>query len=268
MRANGPNLEICRTTSKHSFAWHVTTGTRLLVMDTPAYAIVPARSGSKRILGKNTRSFLGKPIIFWVLEEIAKSGLFETVLVSSEDSGILQLVDDSPLAIPLRRPDELAEDHAPTSDVANHAIINLLKNGAPADSHFFVAYPTAVFTTAEHIRKSRELLIPGEFDFVFSGAAFPSELDRAWWKSSDGSVSPVNEAAQQSNSQDLPVAYFDAGQFYWSTKAGWNKSTLAAGKGRRIYELDPLEAVDVNTESDWERAERVFSVIRKGSRGD
>jgi CMP-N-acetylneuraminic acid synthetase len=237
-------------------------------MVTPAYAIVPARSGSKRILGKHTRSFLGKPIIFWVLEEIEKSGLFETVLVSSEDTGILRLVDESRLAIPLRRPDELAEDHVPTAGVANHAITNLLQNGAPADSHFFVAYPTAVFTTAEHIRKSRELLVPGEIEFVFSGAAFPSELHRAWWKSTDGSVAPVNEAAQQSNSQDLPVAYYDAGQFYWSTKGGWNQSTLATGKGRRIYELDPIEAVDVNTESDWERAEKVFSVIMKGSRGD
>lgn len=237
-------------------------------MEKSAYAIIPARSGSKRIPGKNTKFFLGKPIIFWVLEEIVQSGLFESVLVSSEDSATLQLVEQSGLALPLGRPHHLARDDTPTSSVANHAFDYLVQQGAAEDSHFFVAYPTAVFATAQHIRKSRELLSPGEFDFVFAGAAFPSELERAWWKSADGSVTPVDETAQPRSSQEFQVAYFDAGQFYWSTKDGWSEGVLRTGKGRRIYEMDPLEAIDVNTESDWVRAEKLFSLLGKRARAD
>lgn len=214
------------------------------------------------MLGKNSRLFNGKPIILRVLDTLKKSELFEDIIVSSDDNQLLQLVKKAGYSAPFLRPSHLATDRAGTAEVANHAIDWLLKSGVPQESDFLLCYPTAVMSTSQHITEARELLEPGICDFVFSGARFPSEIQRAWWRAEDSSVSPVMPNRQAARSQDLQPAFYDAGQFYWSTHDGWRDNVLQRGVKRRLYEIDPLEAVDINTEDDWIRAERLFHLLR------
>ena len=54
-------------------------------------AVIPARGGSKRIPHKNIRPFAGKPIIVYSIEAALESGLFERVIVSTEDDEIAKL---------------------------------------------------------------------------------------------------------------------------------------------------------------------------------
>lgn len=227
-----------------------------------AYAILPGRGRSKRIPGKNTRSFNGVPIILRVLETLKNSKIFDRIIVSSDDVGLRQMVKNAGYDAPFVRPAHLASDRAGTTEVAHHAIDWLLTSGVEKDSDFLLCYPTAVMTTAEHLRGAHDLLEPGDCDFVFSGARFPSEVQRAWWKKEDSRVEPVMPGNQSTRSQDLTPAYYDAGQFYWSTHDGWRKDVLEHGVKRRLYEIDPLEAIDINTEEDWIRAERLYRLLR------
>lgn len=224
---------------------------------------MPARGGSKRIVGKNSRTFRGKPIIIRVLDVLHNSNLFDKILVSSDDSKIIQLVEKAGYDAPFIRPAHLATDKMGTAAVANHAIEYLLGSGASKDSDFLLAYPTAVMMTELHLQEARNLLNPGVCDFVFSAARFPSEIQRAWWKADDSSVKPVMPGNQSARSQDLTPAYYDAGQFYWTTHDGWRPEVLEHGVRRKMYEIDPIEAIDINTEDDWARAERLFQLLRE-----
>lgn len=226
------------------------------------FAVVPARGGSQRIPGKNIRDFFGVPIIERTISTLRKSRLFEAVIVSTDDPIIAEVALKAGAEVPFMRPKELADDFATTSQVANHSIGWLLNSGADSASFFLVAYPTAVMMTEKHLRESRALLEPRFCDFVFAGARFPSEIERSWRRNAKNFVEPVFHGNQAKRSQDLDPAFFDAGQFYWSTKDGWTPEVLNEGKRRRIYEIDPLEAVDINTEQDWARAERLFNLLR------
>lgn len=228
-----------------------------------AYAIIPARGGSKRIPGKNIRDFLGLPILTRIIETLQSSELFEEIYVSSDDDEIIDLARDSGVAVPFVRPAHLAGDFSTTAEVANHAITWLIDAGANSWDHFLVAYPTAVMMTSQHLSESRLLLAPGTCDFVFAGARFPSEIERSWRKDDSHFVEPAWPGHQKSRSQDFQPAYYDAGQFYWSTSTGWDSDVVEEGKRRRVYEIDPLEAVDINTEDDWIRSEKLFRLLRK-----
>lgn len=230
-------------------------------MELKKYAIVPARGGSQRLVGKNIREFHGKPIIQWVLDTLRSADLFDRVIVSTDDKQIANIVRGLGYEVPFIRPGHLATDTASTAAVVNHAIAWLIANGASEDGQFLTAYPTAVMSTAEHIRSARELLEPGVCDFVFSAAEFPSHIERAWRLLDDGWVSAIDEGSQSVRSQDLEVAYFDAGQFYWSTYDSWPESPSVVQR-RRMFRLDLLDAIDINTEDDWTRAEQIFAMRR------
>ena len=233
-----------------------------MLTEVAAYAIVPARGGSKRIPNKNIRSFLGEPILRRVIRLLQESDLFENIIVSTDSKSIAELGSAWGANVPFLRPAELSDDFASTADVSNHAIDWLINSGVAEDSHFLVAYPTAVFITTVQLQESRALLEPGHCDFVFAGAKYSSEIERSWRANDEGFVRPVFPGNQHRRSQDLPPAYFDVGQFYWSSRNGWKREVLEEGKRRRIFEIDPIEAVDINTESDWVRAEKLFKLLR------
>lgn len=222
------------------------------------YAVLPARGGSKRIPRKNLRNFCGKPIIQWVLETLHETELFERVIVTTEDSEIREFVEQLGFEAPFVRPDYLSDDYATTAHVAQHAIDYLISDGALSEDHFLTIYPTAVMSTPKHIRDSEKLMQVGKCDFVFVGCKFSANIERAWRMDSNQMAYPISPDNQSKRSQDLPDSYFDAGQFYWSTSSSWQEN--AGGLLRRkIFELEYGEVVDINNESDWILAEKLFA---------
>ena len=94
-------------------------------------AIIPARGGSKRIPRKNIRSFCGKPMISRSLEVAFASGVFDAVVVSTDDEETASLAESLGAQVPFRRPPELSNDHATTLPVIAHAIRWWEENRAP-----------------------------------------------------------------------------------------------------------------------------------------
>ncbi len=85
-------------------------------------AIVPARTGSKGLPGKNKKMLCGKPLIVWTLEMAMKSKLIDMVLVSTDDEEIAELARDCGATVPFLRPAYLATDEATSFDVVEHAL--------------------------------------------------------------------------------------------------------------------------------------------------
>lgn len=84
-------------------------------------AVIPARGGSKRIPRKNIKSFHGKHMIAWSIEAARSSGLFDRIVVSTDDTEIAEVAKAWGAEVPFMRPEALSDDHAGTTPVIAHA---------------------------------------------------------------------------------------------------------------------------------------------------
>lgn len=225
-------------------------------------AIIPARGGSKRIPRKNIRLFCGKPMIAWSIGAAKESGVFDRIIVSTDDPEIKEIAADFGAEIPFQRPEELANDHAGTLPVIRHAVNWLVDHGCKLD-HACCVYPTAPLLAPQYIQEAFEMLGNApETDFVFAATTFEYPIFRALKLSGGNQVSMFWPEHEQARSQDLPVAYHDAGQFYWGTKKAWLEKELIFSSNSRAIILPPILVQDIDTPEDWLQAELKFKLSR------
>lgn len=223
--------------------------------------VIPARGGSKRIPRKNIRDFCGKPIIAWSIAAGRESGLFDHILVSTDDDAIADVARAHGASAPFRRPAELADDHAGTAEVVAHASRWALDQGWPVET-VCCLYATAPLVRPEDLRQGLALLRGGDWLYSFTATEFESPIFRSFGRHPGGGVEMFFPEHYAKRSQDLPRALHDAGQFYWATPDTWSS-------GRRIYDRHSVPLViprwrvqDIDTEEDWTRAELMARLLR------
>ena len=109
-------------------------------------AIITARGGSKRIPGKNIKEFLGKPIICYSIDAALSAGIFDEVMVSTDDEQIADIAKKAGAAVPFMRSDKTADDYATTDDVLMEVLETYEKNGKTFD-YMACIYNTAPYET-------------------------------------------------------------------------------------------------------------------------
>jgi N-acylneuraminate cytidylyltransferase len=223
-------------------------------------AIIPARGGSKRILRKNVRPFCGRPMIGWPIAAAATSGLFDHIVVSTEDAEIADVARQSGAEVPFSRPAELADDHSETADVIVHALSWAIEAGWAVEAACCI-YPTAAFVSAEVLVEARRLLSP-ECDYAFAAVRYGHPPQRGFLRSADGSPQLLQPEHQATRTQDLPPVYHDAGQFYWGTREAWMGRRSFFGHRTRFIELPPWRAQDIDRSEDWTMAEQLFAAMQ------
>lgn len=223
-------------------------------------AIIPARGGSKRIPRKNIREFGGKPMIAWPIAAAAQSGLFEHVIVSTDDEEIAGIARAAGAEVPFVRPPELSDDHAGTSDVVAHALGWAQGEGLEVEAACCL-YATAAFVAAGDLAAARALLSEA-CDYSFSAVRYAHPPQRGFLRHADGSPELVQPEHRATRTQDLPPVFHDAGQFYWGTRAAWLEGRPIFGARSRFVELPAWRAVDIDRPEDWEMAERIFAATR------
>lgn len=226
--------------------------------------IIPARGGSKRIPRKNVRLFAGKPIIAHSIEAARSSGLFDRVVVSTEDEEIIKVSRDYGAEVPFTRPRELADDHTTTDQVFIHALEELEKEGAQLD-YACCLYATAPFVDGDLIRSGLLLLKENHSTSCFTVARFSYPIFRALKINDRGRIEMIWPEHRLTRSQDLPDAFHDAGQFYWVDVQKYKNE-------RKIFSSDSIPLVipswrvqDIDTLEDWERAQIIYAVLKKQS---
>lgn len=232
----------------------------------PYIAIIPARGGSKRIPRKNIRPMAGIPLIGRTIDTAHRSGLFERVVVSTDDDEIAGISRDFGAEVPFKRPEALSDDLCPTRPVIAHAIKLLLDDAKTAFSATCVMYPAAVLAFPSDLRLALDIFRSRAVDQVFSAARFPAPIQRSWLLNTDGFAEFREPDNFNRRSQDLPEAYYDAGQFYWSTNDYWLGSRPEETYRRRLYELPRDRVCDIDTEDDWQFTELLLSL--RSSRTD
>ena len=220
--------------------------------------VIPARGGSKRIPLKNIRAFHGRPMIGWSIAAARASGLFDRVVVSTDDAGIAEVALAEGAEVPFLRPAELANDHAATVPVIGHAVTAL---GLATDTPVCCLYATAPFVTAADLAEGARLLALGA-SYAMAVTRFDYPIQRALRRAEDGSVAMMDPAQMLVRSQDLEPAWHDAGQFYWARAATWAAGLPVFGPGARGVALPSHRVVDIDTPEDWDRAEALFALLR------
>lgn len=227
-------------------------------------AVVPARGGSKRIPRKNIKEFAGRPLISWTIQKLLGIDLFDEIFVSTDDREIADLVRAAGATVLEMRPAHLSDDHTTTAAVLDHELHVIEEHLNASVRSLCTVYPAAVLVPDDAISGAHRMLHEHEFDAVISALPYPAPIERAWIVGADGTASMRSPEHSMTRSQDLPAKYYDAGQFYWSSRSYWPDQLRGEGLSARIglYPLKPWEAVDIDTLEDWEFAERLFQISR------
>ena len=223
-------------------------------------AIIPARGGSKRIPRKNLLPFDGVPMIVRSIRTALDSGLFEQVVVSTDDAEIAELALVHGAQVPFLRPAELADDFTGTAAVIEHALQQL-----PAFDYACCVYATAPLLQARFLRQGFELLEQHpDKAFAFSVCSFGFPVQRALTLDGQGALTALYPEFRNTRSQDLPEAFQDAGQFYWGRSEAWLRGEVLYSPASLPVILPRHLVQDIDTLQDWKRAEYLYAALKAG----
>ncbi|MFK4658865.1 pseudaminic acid cytidylyltransferase [Bradyrhizobium japonicum] len=226
-------------------------------------AVIPARGGSKRIPRKNIRPFCGKPIIAYSIEAAQASGLFDEIIVSTDDAEIAEVARQFGATAPFVRPEEISDDHIGTAAVVKHAATWFIERGDDV-THVCCIYATAPLIQARSLREAHDTLTGSDAAFAFSVTSYAFPIQRALRMTPAGRVDPFHPEHRLTRSQDLEPAYHDAGQFYWGTAAAF-LADVPIFSERSVGVVLPRHLVqDIDTVEDWEQAEYMFRAVNRG----
>ncbi|MBQ6733410.1 MAG: pseudaminic acid cytidylyltransferase [Lachnospiraceae bacterium] len=228
-------------------------------------AIITARGGSKRIPRKNIRDFCGKPMIAWSVGAALESGVFDTVMVSTDDEEIAEIAKRCGAAVPFLRSADTADDFATTADVMQEVLAQYEAQGERFDL-VCCLYPTAPFVKAGVLRDAYERFAKSDADSLIPVVRFSYPVQRAFVEE-DGLLVMAHPEYRDTRSQDLTPHFHDAGQFYFFRPESLRKyGSFLQGKILPL-ELPETKVQDIDTEEDWEIAEMKFRLLREAEGG-
>ena len=223
--------------------------------------IIPARGGSKRIPRKNIKPFMGKPIIAYSIDAALKSGVFDEVMVSTDDEEIAGVASQYGASIPFFRSAETANDYATTVDVLLEVIETYRQQGKVFDT-ICCLYSTAPFVTPERLKESY-VKLSDNIDASFTMVEYSYPIQRSLRINEAGLVEMKYPEYLRSRTQDLEKVYHDAGQFYFvKTKTLIEEKTVWCKRTAPLV-LPELEVQDLDTLTDWQLAEIKYELLHK-----
>ena len=219
-------------------------------------AVIPARGGSKRIPRKNIKEFFGKPMIAWAISVALESGLFDHIVVSTDDNEIAVIGRKWGAETPFVRPVELADDLTPTVPVVSHAVKTCIDNGWKVE-YACCIYPCVPFLQAGDLIDAFNILQKADTDFVYPVTEYAHPIQRAMLQLPSGQMQFFSSEFELTRTQDLEKSYHDTGLFYWGKASAWlqQKKMHTDGLGMVIQNW---RVVDIDSMDDWKRAENFY----------
>jgi N-acylneuraminate cytidylyltransferase len=193
----------------------------------------------------------------WAIDAARSSGLFDHILVSTDDLEIAEAARGLGAEVPFMRPPELADDHAGTIPVIAHATRWAQEQDWPIDAVCCI-YPTAPMISPGDLAEGLHLLTEGAHDFVITATDYASPIFRAFRQIEGDGVEMFFPERFNSRSQDLPRALHDAAQFYWGRPDAWLTADTMFGPKSAPLLIPRWRVQDIDTPEDWVRAEALF----------
>ncbi|MBX9845847.1 MAG: acylneuraminate cytidylyltransferase family protein [Xanthobacteraceae bacterium] len=215
-------------------------------------ALIPARGGSKGVPRKNIRLVGGKPLIAWSIEAARGSRYVDRVLLSSDDTEIIDVAKALGCEVPFRRPAELATDEADALSVVRHAIAALPEQYG----YLVLLQPTSPMRTSQDIDGAIELCV--ERNAPACVGICESEKSPYWMMTltSDGMMEPVMSSDRiPDRRQVAPRAYALNGAVYVATVPHLTAGQSFFGPGSLGYVMPRERSLDIDSELDLKIAD-------------
>ncbi len=221
-------------------------------------AVIPARGGSKRIPGKNIKDFLGLPILAYSISTALASGLFEVVMVSTDDEEIAEVAKRFGAEVPFIRSSKNSDDYATTVDVLNEVLSAYRSEKNKAFDFACCIYATAPLIKKDKIIEGYQVLVSENRESVFPVVAYGYPVWRGL-QIENGKTQMIWKQYQSERSQDLKTVYHDAGQWYWFDARKTLTGLFTENSSSVI--LSEMEVQDIDTMNDWKLAELKFKLL-------
>ncbi|GAA5132120.1 cytidylyltransferase domain-containing protein [Thalassotalea piscium] len=220
-------------------------------------AIIPARAGSKRLPGKNSKQLCGKPLVQWTMEAAQQCQEIDEIIVSTDCENIAAIAQKCGLPVPFLRPKEIAGDTATANDVVKHTVDYYKKKGRVFD-YILWLQPTSPLRSSNNIKEAIERLKEKSADGVISVC----ECDHSpMWSNTldeDGSMTSFVSTFVKKNprSQALPTFYRLNGAIY-ITKVDklLAQETFFLEEKLFAYVMDREASIDIDHHLDFKLAE-------------
>ncbi|MCC8071488.1 MAG: pseudaminic acid cytidylyltransferase [Bacteroidales bacterium] len=219
--------------------------------------IIPARSGSKRIPGKNIKPFCGRPIISYSIEAALESGLFDEVMVSTDSEEVAEVARAYDANVPFFRSEKTSNDYATIADVIREVVNRYQEQGRIFEG-VCCLLATAPLVTSDSLREAYEKLMSSpSLSTVYPVVKFGYPVQRCLQIDQNGVVDMKWPEYRTSRSQDLEPLYHDSGTFYWHKTNQWMSGNIVRG----AIVVDENLVQDIDTETDWLLAEMKYKML-------
>ena len=220
-------------------------------------AVIPARSGSKGIKDKNIRSFCGKPLIFYAIQEAKKCKNLDRIIVSTDSWKYAEIAKKYGAEVPFLRPKRLAGDKSPVADTILHLLDWLKRKERYIPDHIVLLQTTSPLRIHRDIERCTRLALKKKCDVVISVCSadpylltvknnyIDSLTDKRWLKTT--------------NRQQLPCAYRINGPAVLITKRNFILKSHALWGGKMTpYFMEKWRSLDLDDDEDFKLAELLY----------
>lgn len=225
--------------------------------------LIPARSGSKGVPGKNTKSLNGTPLLEYTFQAALRSNNFDKIIISTDDPQAAITAYNYNVDIPFLRPAHLAQDNTPTFDVVLHAITFFEQIGEHYDL-VCLLQPTCPFRDEGFIDKCIQHLIDSGADSLCSVAKIPHQYNPHWAFEADENgylKVATGETTLIPSRQQLPDAFIRDGSVYIFKTENILLHQNLYGNKIAYMETDNQWHINIDTLEDWHKAEMIANVL-------
>ena len=222
-------------------------------------ALIPARSGSQRVPGKNIKLIQGKPLIAYTIEAAKASRLIDKVLVSTDSQAVADTAIDFGAEAPFLRPPEISRSDSTEMQFLEHALDWLREHERYEPDLIVLLYPTSPLRKPESIDAAiRDMIRHPEADSLRS-VRLCSEHPYKMWIIKDGYLRPFVKAEDSAvhtlSFQSLPTVYIQNAGIYITKPATIRLKKTPVGDIVVPFIMDEVESLDINNPLDFEFAE-------------
>lgn len=227
------------------------------------FTVIPARGGSKGIPAKNRQPVFGKPLIAWTIECALAVPELGRIVVSSDDDAILAIAESYPGIAPLRRPEHLAQDHTPITDVIEYLLAQEHEGNNVYDA-VLLLQPTAPIREPRHIQGAIGALKQGVNAVISVVAMHDLHPARMYRLDDDALLQPMMPALEFSRRQDIPPAYYRNGSIYLVRTEAFREQRSVMAKPAAGFVMEDKLLLNIDEPRDMLLAEPLIAAWQEG----
>jgi CMP-N,N'-diacetyllegionaminic acid synthase len=218
--------------------------------------VIPARSGSKGVPGKNIRSLAGKPLILHTVEVARQVFYDENIIVSTDSAEIIRIVEQIGLKVPFIRPSELSADNSGMYEVLIHAL-NSHNKITGFKEVVLLLQPTSPFRSANHIEQALDLY-DSTLDMVVSVTESKMNPYFNLFEKNNIGFMEKCKPGDYARRQDCPEVYAYNGAIYVINTNSLIDKSMNDFIRVLPYKMDEISSIDIDSQFDWDLAEYVM----------